>query len=336
MLSARIATSLFAVLALTACDKNKSSPTTTTAQPTSVTTSTMAAEDAAAKASPATAEPVAPSKKEPIVTWKGVGLATPESVIHDDVADVYIASNIDGKPLDADGKAFISRLTPDGKVAALKWIEGGKNKVTLNAPKGLALVGDSLYVADIDTVRIFDRKTGAPGAAIKVPGATFLNDVTVTADGHVLVSDMGMKAGASGFEPASTDAVYSIDKEKKVTTIVKSKELHGPNGLLASGESIWVASHGGSELYAIDAKGKKTRPQLLPMGRLDGIVMLPGGDLLVASWEANAIYRGKPGGVFKTIIEDVRSPADIGFDAKRSRVLVPLFDSDEIRAYDVK
>lgn len=331
----RIATPILAVvavLALAACDKDKS--TAPSSQPTSVSTSTMAVTDAAAKtAVPPTA---APAHVEPLVTWKNVGLATPESVIHDDAADVYLASNINGKPLEADGNGFISRLTPDGKVETLKWIEGGKNKVTLNAPKGLALMGDNLYVADLDTVRIFDRKSGAPSGEVKIPGAVFLNDIAITTDGHVLVSDTGMKSGGKGFEPAGTDAVYALDKAKKLVTVAKSKDLAAPNGLLASGDKTWVASFSSNELYALDAKGKKTDAQRLPKGSLDGIVMLPGGDLLVASWEGNALYRGKPGGEFRAVVQDVKSPADIGYDLKRTRVLVPLFESDEIRAYELR
>jgi hypothetical protein len=197
-------------------------------------------------------------------------------------------------------------------------------------------MGDLLYVADLDTVRMFDRKTGAPAGEVKVPGAVFLNDIAVTTDGRVLVSDTGMKASAKGFEPAGTDAVYSIDKAKKLTTIAKAAELGAPNGLLPMGDKTWVVTFGSGELYSLDAKGKKGDAQKLPKGSLDGILPLPNGDLLISSWEANAVYRGKPGHDFTLVIENVKSPADIGYDAKRSRVLVPLFESNEVQAFEIK
>src|SRR2546422_7709536 len=53
------------------------------------------------------------------------------------------------------------RSRPDGAVENLKFIEGGHSGVTLNAPKGLAIRGDTLWVADIDVVRAFDARTGA-------------------------------------------------------------------------------------------------------------------------------------------------------------------------------
>src|SRR6266496_4562221 len=90
------------------------------------------------------------------------GFLTPESVLHDTAQDIYFVSNINGSPTAKDNNGFISRLRPDGAVENLKFIEGGKNGVTLNAPKGLALLGDTLWVADIDAVRAFNAKTGAP------------------------------------------------------------------------------------------------------------------------------------------------------------------------------
>jgi hypothetical protein len=37
--------------------------------------------------------------------------------------------------------------------------------VTLHAPRGMSIVGDTLWVADADAVRGFDRRSGAPLAA---------------------------------------------------------------------------------------------------------------------------------------------------------------------------
>jgi hypothetical protein len=324
---------LAASVAVAACDKNpKASTTTTAAEHPATTGSAMPKVETSAK--PATT--AAPAVMKPVLTFKDVGLATPESVLYDDTADLYLSSNIDGKPLDADGKGFIAKLKPDGTVETLKWIESGKNKVTLNAPKGMAFMGDHLYVADLDTVRIFDRKTGAPAGEVKVPGATFLNDVALH-DGHIIVTDTGMKAAATGFEPSGTEAVYSIDKDKKLTTIAKGAELGKPNGVLSGKDKIWVVTFGTDELYSLDSKGKKGDVNKLPKGQLDGIVALPGSDdLLVSSWESSAVYRGKPGGEWKPIVEGVKAPADIGYDTKRGRLLIPRFNDNEIDVYEVR
>jgi sugar lactone lactonase YvrE len=321
----------FVAIALSsACEKPKQETTTTAAQQTAATMTTQAT-PTTPHVEPTAMQPAQPGK--PVVTFKD-DIKTPESVLYDDATDNYLVSNINGKPTDMDNNGFIMKLSADGKVVEKKWIEGGAKAVTLNAPKGMAFMDDKLFVADIDTVRIFDRKTGAPAGEVKVPGATFLNDMTAAPDGtHVLVSDTGVKKGGS--EPSGTDAVYSIDKNKKLTTIAKGKDLGQPNGLLATADKTWVVTMGTGELYSLDAHGKKADVQKLPKGMLDGIVGV-GGDLLISSWEGQVVYRGKPGGEFKVAVEDVKSPADIGYDTKRMRLLVPLFEKDEVRAYEIR
>src|SRR5690242_3865752 len=66
---------------------------------------------------------------------------TPESVLYDPMADVYLVSNINGDPLAKDNNGYISRVSPDGKALTVKWIAGGMNGVKLDAPKGTALRG---------------------------------------------------------------------------------------------------------------------------------------------------------------------------------------------------
>lgn len=268
------------------------------------------------------------------VTFKE-GIATPESVFYDAQTDTYLVSNINGAPLDKDNNGYIAELSPDGKVINPKLIEGGKNKVTLNAPKGSALKDGVLYVADIDTVRMFDRKTGAPKGEVALKGATFANDVALGGDGNLYVSDSGMNPK---FEATGTDAIWVIKPGKKPTAkaFIKSKDLHGPNGLLVTKDAVHVVSFSANELQTYDLKGKKVGEfTKLPNGGLDGIVMV-GDELLISSWAAKAIYRGKPGGEFKEAFTELEAPADFGFDTKRSRVLVPRFQGHAVEAYDFK
>src|SRR5207248_11288154 len=49
-----------------------------------------------------------------------------------------------------------------------------------------------------------------------------------------------------------------------------------------------------------------------------------------------AVYKGKLGGTFEPVLENQKSPADIGWDKKRSRVLVPHFMENTVEAYDIK
>lgn len=285
---------------------------------------------APAPATKSEAAPAPPAGAVPALRY-ATALATPESVLYDEVSDRYLVSNINGNPCEADGNGYILALSPESDGEGAKWIEGGVNKAKLNAPKGLAISKGVLYVADIDVVRTFDAKTGTPKADIPVPGATFLNDVAAAKDGKLYVSDSGLKAGANGMEPTGTDAFYVIENGK-AKPVVKSKELAGPNGLLVTDTGVIVSSFGSNELYRIDKSGKRADITPLPEGGLDGIVAV-GDSLLVASWKASAVYKGKLGGTFVVAIANLKAPADIGYDKKRNRLLVPRFMENTVEAY---
>jgi sugar lactone lactonase YvrE len=287
-----------------------------------------------ATASAAAPEPPKPAAPAPAVAYKA-DFAKPESAQYDAANDRYLVSNINGIGAVKDNNGFISVLSPDGQVTNLKWIEGGKNKVTLDAPKGLAILKGTLYAADITTVRMFDLKTGAPKGEVPIAGATFLNDLAVAPDGKIYVSDTGLKLGEGGaLEPNGTDAVYVIEKGK-AKVLAKGTDLGRPNGLVWTDKGLVVCSNNGStEVYRLDEKGAKQDVTKTPAGKLDGLLVV-GDALLVTSWDASAVFRGKLGGTFEVALPEQKAPADIGYDTKRKRLLVPLLTENTVLAYDM-
>ena len=265
-------------------------------------------------------------------------LKTPESMLYDVGRDMYMVSNINGKPAEADDNGYLTVINPDGSNeranANWKWIMGEMPDIKLDAPKGLAISGDTLYVADITVVRRFEAKAGKQKDDVKIDGVTFLNDITPDGAGGVYVSDTGVDAE---LKPSGTDAIYHVDKDGNVKPVIKNKDLGGPNGLWFDGKAtIWVVTFRSGELYDVDLKGKKGKPLKLPKGQLDGIVGgLDGGDMLISSWEGKCVYRGKPGGEWKPIVEDVESPADIDYDPKRKRLLIPGFTTNKITIHQL-
>lgn len=360
--SSSVALTLAATLA--ACGGDTPAPATPVA-PTAAPTVSAAPPPPAPPTTgtaPVSDTPPPSSPTSPSLVWKD--MATPESVLYDPDGDRYLVSNINGGPLNTDNKGFISELSPDGTVKKLKFIEGGAKKVTLNAPKGSAIVKGVFYVSDIDHVRMFDLKTGAPKGAIKFPDATFLNDIATTPEGRIFVSDSGLRQDGDGFASTGTDAVYEIVKGKPVV-IVKNKALEGPNGLVFAEGRLLVNTFNGSSLFSIaDAlltppkkagagapapKGKKpgtdATPQpptiamenvtKVPTGGLDGLVYT-GAAYYVSSWGGKAVYRGALGGIFAPVLESIKAVADMGYDSKRKRLLVPRFMDNVVEAYDLK
>ena len=261
------------------------------------------------------------------------GFQTPESVLYDPTADVYLVSNINGNPTGTDDNGFISRVTPAGQVQTLKWIDGASASVTLNAPKGMAIAGDTLYVADITVVRMFDRTTGQPKGSVNVPGATFLNDVAAGPDGTVYVTDSGLNPD---FSPNGTDAVYRI-KDGALSTVAKNRNLKNPNGItmLPNGRLFVVTFTQDGVTYELTTAGAQSQVRNLPKGQLDGVEAVAGQVLFVSSWAASAVYR-VTGANAEVLVANVQSPADIGYDRKRDRVLIPLFQGNQIKIQPLK
>lgn len=78
-------------------------------------------------------------KHQLIQQWQANGLSrVPESVLYNPSNDTLYVSNNCGKPKQKNGQGYISRISPEGKIITLQWVEG------LNAPKGMVIVGESL------------------------------------------------------------------------------------------------------------------------------------------------------------------------------------------------
>jgi len=262
---------------------------------------------------------------------------TPESVLHDRTADVYLVSNINGDPLGKDNNGFIARVSPDGIVLEAKWIEGGVNGVSLDAPKGMAISDDVLYVSDIDAVRTFNRTTGAAIASWPIAGASFLNDMATGLDGAVYVSDTGFKATPEGSGESGSDAIYRLGPNGEATAVAKDPSLGHPNGIAVGADGIVVCTFGSGEVYRLDpATGARTDLPKPPMGQLDGVELLTDGGFLVSSWEGSAVYRLIGMDAYGVAVDSVTSPADIGYDAQRGRVLIPLFMEHKVEIREVK
>lgn len=278
------------------------------------------------KAQPAVEQSAQPPMPANIVVDS---MQTPESVLFDEQADVYLVSNINGAPTVKDNNGFIARVKPDGHVDSLHFIQGGRGGVTLNAPKGTGIRGDTLFVADIDELRMFNRTTGAALGSVHVPGATFLNDVSVAPDGGVWFTDSGLKAD---FSSNGSDAIYHRDPHTgALHKIAHGTDLGRPNGVLADSTGAVVVTFGSGEVYRVDMQGHRTPMAKPPHGQLDGVFRMGDGTLVVSSWEDSSVVGMKPGAtMYMQMVKGVPSPADIGYDAQRNRILIPIFSGNRI------
>ena len=239
-------------------------------------------------------------------------LNTPESVLY--TKDVLYVSLIDGQPWGADGKGGIGKLDSNGKIVNATWVTG------LNAPKGMGLLKDKLYVADISEVVVVNTTTGKVDAKIPVEGSQGLNDITIDNKGMVYVSD------------SKLGTVYQILKGKATLYL---SDLKGVNGLKAVDKELYVLVGEGVKKVSANKKVIDIAPT--EVGG-DGIEPVGNGDYIISCWPGLIYYLDKDN-KRETLLdtrEQKRNTADIGYDEKNRILYVPTFFKNSVVAYRLK
>ena len=238
-------------------------------------------------------------------------IAVPESVLP--VKNMLYVSLIDGGGWNADGKGGVGKLDRDGKIIDSSWITG------LNAPKGMGIAGNRLYVADMLEVIVIDIQNGKIEKKIKIDSAKGLNDITVTGKGIVYVSD---SRGNKIWRLKNDMAELYLDS------------VVGVNGLKAIGDDLYIG-WGKSFVKANSQKQITKIAEVLQ--QIDGIEPIGNGDFILTAWVGYIWYVHADGRV-ETLLEtqQKKNTADIGYDQQKRILYVPTFNAKTIMAYNLK
>ena len=267
-------------------------------------------------------------------------MKTPESVRYDADLDAYFVSNINGNPSQKDGNGFIAKVEAGNTAAMTMFVQSGKNGATLNAPKGMAIVGDTLWVADIDVMRAFNKKTGAVIANVDLRPlkVEFLNDVVAGPDGSIYVTDTGIHFDEKGaMTHPGHDQIIKLTARRPSVAVKSDSALKGPNGI------AWDAVNGRFVLGPFNDKavsawkdGDTTVTAIASgPGGYDGVEVLADGRILVTSWSDSSVQVFS-NGAFHKVIGNVEAPADIGVDTKRNVVALPRFNAGKVEYFTIK
>ena len=255
-------------------------------------------------------------------------LAQPESIVLLEGRNVYFISNVSGQPGEKNGLGFITKADAQGKVLKEKWATG------FNAPKGLAIYANKLYVADIDVVKVIDVNDGGLLATFVAEGATFLNDVEIDAEGTVYVSDT-----------FGGNAIYRI-KDNKISLWLKSDKLNYPNGLKLKNGNLYVASWGvvtdpatfgtdvPGKLMAVSINTKEITDVTGPIGNLDGLVRYNDG-FIVSDWIAGKLIKVSDTGEITEILKLTPGSADLFINEEEQLLLVPQMLDNGLNFYKI-
>ena len=257
-------------------------------------------------------------------TKKITGLKMPESAIAAKDGRVFV-SEIGEFGKDGDGQITVVDKNGEAKVFA----QG------LDDPKGLAIVGKDLYVADNHRVIKItpDGKTSVFVAAEAFPEAPqFLNDLESDAAGNIYVSDSGDLKGVGG-------AVYKINPQGKVSVIINGKQdarVLAPNGLLMgkTPNCIMVVDFVSGVLYRLEMKKNTLIEVAKGFGGGDGIVKGKKDQFFVSDWKNGKVFSVKleKGAVANAelVKEGFAAAADIAPSQDGKFLLVPDMKAGEL------
>jgi len=265
-------------------------------------------------------------------------LEAPEAVRFDPELGVYFVSNINGSPLAKDGNGYISRLTRDGKVDPLKFIAGGRGGAKLDAPKGIAIQGDTLWVADIDAARAFDKRSGKPIATVSLAGkAKFLNDAAVGPDGAIYFTDSGFADdGKGGMAHPGPDRVFRIEG-RQATVALELKDKPGPNGITwdSAASKFLIVPFQGTSIYHWAPGDSAPTVVAQGPGMMDGIEALGDGRFVVSTWTDSSLFV-LDGDKITKLVGGLPEAADIALDRERGRIAVPLLMDNRVDFVDLQ
>ena len=258
------------------------------------------------------------------------GFSSPESTIVNK-NDLYV-SNVgkELKPTLKDGDGFISKLDVNGKIKELHFIDG------LDAPKGMGIVGNTLFVADINTLRGFDLSTKKEIFNVVFEGVSFLNDITVK-DANTLF------VGAS-----DTSAIYELNISNK--SYKKLMDFTVTNGLFYEDGILYAAQLGSSTQNMFDGKGKlykidlKDNNKLTQLGTFEGVldgVTKVGNKVYVSDWG-----NGKDTGIVRVYdlktkeetilkLQSFMGAADFWIDEKSKKIFMPQMIGNKVTIFDL-
>lgn len=238
----------------------------------------------------------------------------PESTYLDVKNNVLYVANIEGKSDEKDGNGFISKMTPDGKVTKLQWVTG------LNAPKGMGVYKNNLYVADLSRIVTIDIASGKP-TFTEVDGARFLNDISIDEKGNVYASD------------SRSGKIYRF-ANNKAELYFENADIKSTNGVLVMKDALYFVDFQSGDFYKLDWNKQLTKVGTTAAGG-DGIVSVGKNEFIISSWYGEVYFIDASGKTSKLLDtkEQKLSSADVGYDAKNKILYVPTFFGNSVMAY---
>lgn len=247
-------------------------------------------------------------------------VTTPESVFYNEKDKTIYVSCINGSPNAENHKSFVSKIDVNGKIKTLKLTEG------LSSTKGIAVMGNKLYVSELLKLVEIDLKSGKVLNKYDVPEAAFLNDVSVDEVNKVVYfTDM-----------RSTPArLWKLEKGK-IIKVAEGAPLSTPNGVFYEKGKL-IVGNGDGKVLAYDLKTANYTTVASGMQGIDGIVPDGKGGYFASEWRGK-VWHVSPAGEIQLLLDFVNekvNTADIDYIPSQKLLVIPTFLKNKVIAYRV-
>ena len=250
-------------------------------------------------------------------------LMGPEAVAYDSARDVLYVSNVNLKsPKGAEVlpyEEFISKVSTDGTILDLKWVDH------VNRPTGMVIHQDKLYVAERGALVVINLEDEIIEKRIPIMDTKFVNDVTISPDGVVYMTDSGKST------------VYRIENGESEEWLV-SEEIGKPNGLLFDGDKLIIGVNSDNYLKSIDLETKEVKKiAFLDEEGIDGILPYKSG-YIASLVKGNIFYVTKDGEVTELLNsrEEELKIADFEFIPSKELLIAPIINKEYLIGYQLK
>ena len=257
------------------------------------------------------------------------GFSNPYGVAVDERTNFIFVSNVSGSLNGKDDNGFISRLRGDGSIDKLRFIDGGAKAIELNAPKGMAAVGNTLYVTDIDKLRAFDTTYGNRLFDVNfgnLPVQHFY-DVKLGPDGALYVAD------------GPGNRIYRVDiqRQHEVTTLTRGESLGQPHAVVwyTAKQVYAVAGWSSGQITGYNRAGKMRPLPAIFLRTLEGMDADEKGNLYVASTGLGGIYRIDINFALHSFNIGIDSPSGIAFHKAGNQIITASFNGGTVESMPV-
>lgn len=233
----------------------------------------------------------------------------PDQVTWHEKTKTWFVSNLGGGlTFTRDHYGWITRINAKGKIIDSTWVTG------LDAPTGMVATENKLFVCDRSGIVQIDIKSAKIEHTYPIPGAEFINDIGVSANGDLYVSDFygnkiyRLPAGNREAEkfvdiPNSPDGLYVDGDELIVLTWGK-----------ISNRKTFETSEKGNVMI-VNLKTKAVKPffkNIAEIGNLEGITKA-GEYYYITDWMAGKLLRISKKSGIEVIMTGLIHPADIDY-----------------------